>query len=158
MKDFLPGGVIMKNSEQLMFWSCTRGIQDELLQLLCHQSLRSSSVIRRITSAYKWEGGSRWPTVLSISSTKFDGEMVESGKKRADIMQILAAALPHKKAKLRPWRMITQFSLKKYLRYCGTVQRAASTKVTQMLSLTMTRWRRLLLPRLWSDIYWQPHR
>ena len=78
---------------------------------------------------------------------------MESGKKRADIMQILAADLPHKKAQVRPWRMITQFSLKKYLRYCGTVQRAASTKVTQMLSLTMTRWRRLLLPRLWSDIY-----
>ena len=44
-----------------MFWSCTRGIQDELLQLLCHQSLRSSSVIQRITSAYIVQVGGREP-------------------------------------------------------------------------------------------------
>ena len=133
-------------------------------------SFSSSSVIRvsghhplsrgshRRTS---WGAGASVPT-YSISSSKFkirQWKGIIIRQKRADIMQILAAALPHKKkAEVRPWRMNTQFSLKKYLRYCGTVQRAASTKVTQMLSLTMTRWRRLLLPRLWSDIYWQPHR
>ena len=68
-----------------MFWSCTRGIQDELLELLCHQSLRSSSVIRRITSAYKWEGCSLLLFILffhSVSpSLKSERERVVSGNK-----------------------------------------------------------------------------